>query len=425
MAFSYNINHKSNCNINIITIILNKSIVFSLINFIISLSIISKSVSQENYYYTKYESYSNINTTATTVTNDSLQQSQCVCDLTPNACDYNCCCDLECPVVLLTQWLLDANNVCIDKQTSEKNVFTYCFDSNYLVEFNIKRGMKDYTEGDYFCVSFDNSSKKAQYYSNIMTLDSTTLYSAYDNLFSTRTTRYLNYIYENRTEYMNSHANYNIDDYIWIRELIDEVSNTTVQNKFKVMKEGVNGECVRSIPVGFLKDVSEKSCGLVIVRAEFFIMLYLLLQCYYLLILLQNQLNQCESHNWQYDSLLTKSFWAVNSNFTSLITPTIYRVDVKNSTNLYTTYTSSNFTINNFATKLSKSGSTCQCDNILEEVHYRLFIDDNYMMLTSVEMDIVLATKIIGACTSRKIRKFKTSVTYHQMDNRNVSYKHI
>jgi len=33
----------------------------------------------------------------------------CECDVTPNTCDYLCCCDADCPTTLTTIWINGAN----------------------------------------------------------------------------------------------------------------------------------------------------------------------------------------------------------------------------------------------------------------------------------------------------------------------------
>lgn len=43
---------------------------------------------------------------------------ECVCDLTPLACDYLCCCDSQCPDDAKKQWQNSSNNVCSDKRNN-------------------------------------------------------------------------------------------------------------------------------------------------------------------------------------------------------------------------------------------------------------------------------------------------------------------
>lgn len=220
-----------------------------------------------NLYDTLNQPFSTIDINNKTITDEILELTQCVCDLTPNSCDYNCCCDLDCPVSLLTKWVLDTSNVCIDKQERTKNSFTTCFDSNFLIQFNLKRGMRDYTQGNLFCVTFDNSSKKTLYYTPIRQLNTALETNVYSSLFKMRQNRFLNYNWENRTESLQTpeYSNYNVDEPIYLREEVN--FNSIVENKFRIFKEGVNGECVRSKTVGFLNDIEEQSCGFIIVSS--------------------------------------------------------------------------------------------------------------------------------------------------------------
>lgn len=69
-----------------------------------------------NYFETLKIDFSLINNVnSTVVISESKDLGTCTCDLTPNTCDYLCCCDTECPSDLITTWLDDPNNICLDK----------------------------------------------------------------------------------------------------------------------------------------------------------------------------------------------------------------------------------------------------------------------------------------------------------------------
>ena len=71
---------------------------------------------QLNYFKTIQTDFTQINSTfSTVVISESRDLGVCSCDLTPNACDYQCCCDTECPTSIITLWISDPNNVCLDK----------------------------------------------------------------------------------------------------------------------------------------------------------------------------------------------------------------------------------------------------------------------------------------------------------------------
>ena len=79
------------------------------------------SYSQSNYYSTLTTDFSKLNTTySSVVISESKDLGACSCDLTPSACDYQCCCDTDCPTTITSIWINDPNNVCLDKS---KNIF--------------------------------------------------------------------------------------------------------------------------------------------------------------------------------------------------------------------------------------------------------------------------------------------------------------
>lgn len=72
---------------------------------------------QKNYFNTLATDFSKLNTTySTTIISQSKDIGVCTCDLTPNSCDYLCCCDQDCPNSITTTWMNDPSNVCLDKR---------------------------------------------------------------------------------------------------------------------------------------------------------------------------------------------------------------------------------------------------------------------------------------------------------------------
>lgn len=74
--------------------------------------------SQNNYFQTLTTDFSLLNSlNSTVVISESKDIGLCTCDLTPNACDYLCCCDPDCPSAITSKWISDSNNICLDKRT--------------------------------------------------------------------------------------------------------------------------------------------------------------------------------------------------------------------------------------------------------------------------------------------------------------------
>ena len=85
----------------------------AMIIFFIQIIFISNT---NNYLETLKIDYNMINSiNSTVVISESKDLGTCTCDLTPNTCDYLCCCDTECPSTLTNTWIDDPNNICLDK----------------------------------------------------------------------------------------------------------------------------------------------------------------------------------------------------------------------------------------------------------------------------------------------------------------------
>ena len=92
---------------------MGKNTIITVILMIVQIIIISNT---NNYLETLKIDYSKINSVnSTVVISESRDIGTCTCDLTPNTCDYLCCCDIECPSDIINTWLDDPNNICLDK----------------------------------------------------------------------------------------------------------------------------------------------------------------------------------------------------------------------------------------------------------------------------------------------------------------------
>jgi hypothetical protein len=79
---------------------------------------------QFNYFSTLETNLSLINGTySTVVISESKDLGSCTCDLTPDSCDYLCCCDPECPTKITSIWISDPNNICLDKSNIIKMIY--------------------------------------------------------------------------------------------------------------------------------------------------------------------------------------------------------------------------------------------------------------------------------------------------------------
>lgn len=232
-----------------------------------SLSILFEIVltqASKNYFSSLSTLFQNLNSTNRSISDQDLEFTQCTCDLTPNVCDTYCCCDMDCPVSILTFWIIDNNNVCLDKKNNEKNAFTACLEKDILFKFNQKRGMREYEEDEFICVVIDNSNRKTLFYTPIKEMSNSQSIEIFRSVTKTKSDKFLFYHNLNRTDYSYSlYNNYNAGDSIFIYENID--TNIFSESRFMLRKQDINGGCIKSIPVTFLNDFQETKCGFTIV----------------------------------------------------------------------------------------------------------------------------------------------------------------
>jgi hypothetical protein len=214
--------------------------------------------------------YSQINTVnSTVVISQSIDIGPCTCDLTPNTCNYHCCCDPDCPSSIKTLWLNDVNDVCLDKsnnnfyynliENQENNYLTTCFNEAYLYQFNRKRGMTEYRDpvSNLFCVTFDNSSIMGQFYQTLQNLAASTLNTIYQTYVNTQLSSY--YYFNMDTGTVINQASYQVDDYL--RAKLSNSTSLILDGKFLTYQSGAYGECIKTNAVKFMRPNEQAACG--------------------------------------------------------------------------------------------------------------------------------------------------------------------
>lgn len=240
-----------------------KILTFYLLGFLIFFETVLNQVSK-NYYSSLSTLFQSLNTTNKSISDQDLEFTQCTCDLTPGVCDSYCCCDLDCPVSILTFWILDNKNVCLDRKNNDKNAFTACLEKDILFKFNQKRGMRDYEDDQFICVVFDNSNRKTLFYTPIKDMTNSQAIKIFQSVVKTKRNKFLLYHNFNRTDYAYQlYNNYNAGDSIFLYENID--TNIYSEVRFSLYKQDINGGCVKSVPITFLNDLPDNKCGFNIV----------------------------------------------------------------------------------------------------------------------------------------------------------------
>lgn len=109
-----------------------------------------------------------------------------------------------------------------------------------------------------FCVTFDNSSVKDRFYSSIQSLNETLTRAIFQYYIEPQYKgNYFN-SFTNQT-YENSKDIYQIGDILRMKYY----NNNTLllQDKFYLFKAGAFGECIRTEPLRFMKNIPKSSCG--------------------------------------------------------------------------------------------------------------------------------------------------------------------
>ena len=121
----------------------------------------------------------------------------CTCNLTPNQCDANCCCDTDCTAAEILLFK-GSNSFCRDTTTTILSV-SKCVSTDTVLEINPSYGLRDVsTEGNaldgFLCVTKDNNPTKGNFYTAITTpqdekiLDSSNVKRSYSFLKTRSTT---------------------------------------------------------------------------------------------------------------------------------------------------------------------------------------------------------------------------------------------
>ena len=98
------------------------------------------------------------------VTIDKNAFGTCMCDLTRNACDAYCCCDLDCGAAILDVWKTDYDANCAKNYIGQAfKPAQKCISSKQLYSHNERMGMSVSDEQGLFCVEMDAASPTSTY----------------------------------------------------------------------------------------------------------------------------------------------------------------------------------------------------------------------------------------------------------------------
>lgn len=101
----------------------------------------------------------------------------CTCNLTPNQCDANCCCDTDCTAAEVALFK-SSNSYCKDTTATILSV-SKCMSTDTVLEVNPSYGLREYNPADgldgFLCVTKDNNPTKGNFYTAVTTPQSDTV----------------------------------------------------------------------------------------------------------------------------------------------------------------------------------------------------------------------------------------------------------
>ena len=183
----------------------------------------------------------------------------CTCNLTPDQCDANCCCDPDCsPAEVAT--FKSAHSFCIDTTTTILQV-SKCMSTDSVLAINPSYGLREYNPADgvsgVLCVVRDNNPTKGDFYSVVTTpqpetiLDSSNVkrsYSFVKTRVSSEGYNQVGYVAGNRIQaaFPNAQA--------------DLVGYAAFGGFMPLPTAGMNGQCTTQNPMRFQTPVTENKC---------------------------------------------------------------------------------------------------------------------------------------------------------------------
>ena len=203
-----------------------------------------------------------VNITTTISKNQDL--SKCNCDLTPNTCDYLCCCDTDCSQDIISIWtnMINGCDICIiyiNLVSTSSTSNSFCFNKNMLYKYNRKRGMSEFnmSSDELFCVNYDDSSVMSNFYSLFKNFNITN-FNTYVSSVSDPKLRSIIY---------DSTNLYNLDKNLGLNFLSDQpiqlynvIKNTKYEQTYFRSSIGPYGECVKNGVVRFWTNIPKFTC---------------------------------------------------------------------------------------------------------------------------------------------------------------------
>ena len=183
---------------------------------------------------------------------------ECMCDLTRNACDAFCCCDLDCGAAILEVWNSKYDQICAKNYIGQAfKPDQKCISSKQLYDYNERMGMSVTDELGLFCVEMDAGTDSSTYQDYVDSVARETTIESLDG-FDMTETLYSNKKYSDRYGISNAFAYRDQMLSLWFDGHSDGVK---VYQNFMLPQRDLFGFCDNYKSPSFLQNVEMASEG--------------------------------------------------------------------------------------------------------------------------------------------------------------------
>ena len=197
------------------------------------------------------------------IPDDGKNEFPCGCDLTENTCDYQCCCDDDCPENIRNYW--KEKQKCTN-EVNTLNFFNYKCINEKLIAFNhTRKGTDELKESvkNKKCFGNDNSPKMKEIYKNLNDIikkedekGKKKLNEIYSNYIEDKILNTFNFDYTDGN-FIKSMTNRKFG---LISAEAEGVNNFVTDNIFTIYSKGSFGECVPGKKIQFFENIRNSQC---------------------------------------------------------------------------------------------------------------------------------------------------------------------
>ena len=205
------------------------------------------------------------------IPDDGKNEFPCGCDLTENTCDYQCCCDDDCPKNIINYWKEK------QKCTNEVNTLNYfnykCINEKLIAFPHLRKGTDELKESvkNKKCFGNDNSPKMKEIYKNLNDIikkdddkGKKKLDKIYSDYIEDKILNTFNFDYTDGN-FIKSMTNRKFG---LISAEADGPNYFITDNIFTIYSKGLYGECVPGRKIQFFENIRNSECLMTLKDSE-------------------------------------------------------------------------------------------------------------------------------------------------------------